>query len=526
MESTPDVLYTWAATHPDDVAVVVDQPGGGPCPSLTFRELNDAAARCANALIERLATGDRIVWCGPNSAEVLTLVHAARKAGVTAVPLSYRFSADEMAYVIDNAEARLVFVDSEVAPTVMSVRDRLPHVAAVVVWGDPVPEGAVSFAELLAAAGPEEPEVVGRSETGAQMIYTSGTTGKPKGALRTRSDRTIVSAMVQILGLRTRQEVHITTGPLYHSGPLAFAQINQSLGNPVIVVRAFDAAQWLRAVGQHRATNTFTAPTQLKRVVSLDRDELRGADLSSLRCVIANAAPVPYALKCEIVEKLYSPQQQADLVTGWLYEVYGSTELGVAAILEPVDQLRKPGSCGKAYGGIGLRIVAEDGTDAGSGVPGELFIASGLEMDGYHRTQESLTANGDAWKSVGDVAYLDAEGYLHICDRKKDLIISGGVNIYPAEIEAVLHEHPDLLDVAVLGVPDDEWGERVHAVIQWKPGATTTVEALAAFGAERMAAYKVPRSWEVRDQLPRTEAGKLLKRVLRDELWSGRDRAV
>ena len=351
------------------------------------------------------------------------------------------------------------------------------------------------------------------------MIYTSGTTGKPKGALRTRTDRQIVFAMLGELNLLHAEAVHLTTGPLYHSGPLAFASLSHTLGAPVVVLRKFDAARWIDLVKQHRVTNTFSAPTQLKRIVSLPDDDLARADMSSMVTLIANAAPVPYALKQEIVAKLGD---------GFLYEVYGSTELGVDTVLKPEDQLRKPGSCGKPYGGIEMKVVNDDGTPAPTGEPGELFVRTGLVMDGYYHSEEQLTelSADDDWKSVGDVAYIDEECYVYICDRKKDMIISGGVNIYPAEIEAVLYAHPQVLDAAVFGIPDDEWGERVHAIAQAKPGETIDLDELRAFAEPRLANYKRPRDYELRDELPRTDSGKLLKRVLRDEYWQGRASAV
>ena len=276
-------------------------------------------------------------------------------------------------------------------------------------------------------------------------------------------------------------------------------------------MRHFDAERWIDLVREHGVTNTFTAPTQLKRIVALPDEVLARADLSTMRSLVANAAPVPYALKEELVAKLGD---------GFLFEVYGSTELGVDAVLPPEDQLRKPGSCGKPYGSVRLRIVDDDGQDCGPGQPGELFISSTLALDGYHATDEQVT-DLEGWKSVGDVAYLDDEGYLYICDRKKDMIISGGVNIYPAEIEAVLHAHPDVMDAAVFGIPSEEWGEAVHAVVQPRPGHTIDLDALAAYSDEHLAGFKRPRTWEVRDELPRTESGKLLKRVLRDEHWQG-----
>jgi acyl-CoA synthetase (AMP-forming)/AMP-acid ligase II len=336
--------------------------------------------------------------------------------------------------------------------------------------------------------------------------------------LRTSTDAALVGALLGELGFRFGEEVHLTTGPLYHSGPLAFASLAHSLGGPIVVLRKFDPTAWLRLVKEHRVTNTFSAPTQVKRIVSLPPGELARADLSSMRCLIANAAPVPYALKQEVFEKLGD---------WFLYEVYGSTELGIVTVMQPEDQLRKPGSCGHPYGGVQVRIVREDGHEAPVGEPGELFIRTTLAMDGYHRTDEQLSElDGGDWKSVGDVAYIDDEGFVFICDRMKDMIISGGVNIYPAEIEAVIHGHPQVLDAAVFGVPDDEWGESVYCVVQAKPGEDLDLDELQAFVAERVGGYKRPRGYELRAELPRTDAGKLLKRVLRDEFWADRSSAV
>jgi acyl-CoA synthetase (AMP-forming)/AMP-acid ligase II len=525
MNAPIDSLALHAAGKGDEVAVVVDTTGGAAPSRTTFGALNALVNRVANGLrATGAASGERLVWCGPNSLEVLATIHASRKLGLVAVPLSYRFTAEEMAYVIDNSDAATVVVDDEQLPLVAAVRDRLPKVRAVVTYSAraaaaaPEPlRGAVSWRALVSESSDDEPRAIA-DEVGAAMIYTSGTTGKPKGALRTTTDRNLVFAMLRELDLLHEHSVHLTTGPLYHSGPLAFASLAHTVGAPIVVLRRFDPVAWLRLVREHRVTNTFSAPTQLKRIVALAQHELADADLGSMRCLIANAAPVPYALKQEVVAKLGD---------GFLFEVYGSTELGVTTILKPEDQLRKPGSCGQPYGGVRVRITRDDGTEAAPNEPGELFISSTLAMDGYHRTDEQLAELADReWKSVGDVAYVDDEGFLYICDRKKDMIISGGVNIYPAEIEAALHAHPAVLDCAVFGIPDDEWGEAVHAIVQPKVGATIDLDELRAFLEPRLARYKHPRSYEVRDELPRTDAGKLLKRVLRDEYWQGRDRAV
>jgi long-chain acyl-CoA synthetase len=516
-----DLLTQHAAANGEHAAVIVDASGGARPSATSYAELEDDANRLAHALLHLGAVpGDRIAWCGPNSLEVVTTFHASRKVGLTSVPVSYRFNAAEMQYVIDNSDASVVIVDAEQAPLVASVRDQLPKVRNVLVYGGEAPAGCAAWDDVVALQPATSPDALAdpaAGAAGATMIYTSGTTGKPKGAMRTGTDANAVAALLQALHLLDGPSVHLTTGPLYHSGPLSFALFAHALGGTVVVLRKFDPSSWLRLVKEHRVTDTFTAPTQLKRIVTLPPGELARADMSSMRTLIANAAPVPYSLKQEVIAKLGD---------GFLYEVYGSTELGVVTVLPPADQLRKPGSCGKTYGPIEVRIVNDDGIDATVDEPGELFIRSSLEMDGYHHTDERLTEHDREWKSVGDVAYMDDEGYLYICDRKKDMIISGVVNIYPAEIEAVIHEHPAILDVAVFGIPDDEWGERVHAIVQAKPGVAIDLDELRAFVEERVGGYKRPRDYEVRDELPRTDSGKLLKRVLRDEYWSDRESAV
>lgn len=520
----PDVLAIHAEGTPDRAAVIVEPVHDAIPLTTSFAQLNALVNRLANGLISLGATaGDRIVWCGPNSLETIAVIHAARKASLVAVPLSYRFNADEMAYVVDNSDATFVIADAEYAPLLASVREFMPKVREYIGFvatrtARLLPDGFLSWDSVIQGASESEPNEPDATSTGSQMLYTSGTTGKPKGALRTRTNAGIVFALLAELGLQIGNEVHITTGPMYHSGPLAFVAINHTLGAPIVVLRRFDAIAWVAAVKKHRVTNTFSAPTQLKRIVSLSPTELEGVDCSSMRCLIANAAPVPYALKKEVI---------TNLGDGFLFEVYGSTELGIITVLRPEDQLRKPGSCGKTYGGIEFRIVTDDGTIAAPGQRGELFMSTGLAMDGYHRTDEQLAEiDGGAWKSVGDIAYADEEGYLHICDRIKDMIISGGVNIYPAEIEAVLYEHPQVLDVAIFGIPDNEWGESVYCVLAAKEGEVIDLAEVRSFAEDRMAGYKRPRTYEIRSELPRTDAGKLLKRVLRDEYWANQEAPI
>lgn len=504
-----DPIAAWAA-HDGALTAIIE---GGATTSRT--EFNAAVNRLTSGLTALGAkSGETAVWCGPNSTEVVVFMHACRKLGLVAVPLPYRFTAEECHHVLNDSGAALLVVDAAYAPVVAGLLPRLPQLRLAFVFRGSHPE-LRSWEEVMALGSDDEPPPP--TDYGTAMMYTSGTTGRPKGAVRSRSDRALLGAMMAELnfGLASRSgpEVHLVTGPLYHAGPNAFALLTHISGGTLVIMRAFDPQEWLGLVAEHRVTSAFVTPTHLKRIVGLPDDVLAGADTSSLRTVIANAAPVPYALKQEVVAKLGDH---------FLYEVYGSTELGIVSVLQPEDQLRKPGSCGRAYGGIGLKVVDDDGGELGPGESGELFVNTALAIDGYHGAVAQMPELADKnWKSVGDVAYLDDEGYLYICDRKIDMVITGGMNVYPAEVEAALHAHPDVADVAVVGMPDAEWGERVHAVVQPKPGRDIDVVALDEFLVPLLAGYKRPRSWDIRAKLPRTESGKLLKRVLRDEARAG-----
>jgi acyl-CoA synthetase (AMP-forming)/AMP-acid ligase II len=511
-DAPEDTLAVWAAQGPGAVAVI--EAG-----EITTRaDLNAQVNRMVGGLAALgVAAGDRVAWCGANSTQVVVAMHACRKLGVVAVPMSYRFTAEELHHVLSDSGAVVVLVDAAHAPALAAVLPELPHVRHVVSFRAVVP--GMRHWEEVAALGSavEPPPPSGPAKT---MMYTSGTTGRSKGAIRGPADPALRTAMMAELDFgRPGAEVHLVTGPLYHAGPHAFALLAHLTGGALVVTRSFDPAEWIRLVAEHRVTSAFVAPTHLKRIVDLPSQVLGAADLSSLRTLIVNAAPVPFALKQEVVAKLGG---------GFLYEVYGSTELGIATVLRPEDQLGKPGSCGRPYGGIQLKVVGADGEETAIGEPGELFVHTPQAFEGYHGGAEPLDElPGDGgWRSVGDIGWLDDEGYLHICDRKTDMLITGGMNVYTAEVEAVLHAHPDVADAAVIGVPDDEWGERVHAVVAPRAGGALDADALDAFVAGRLAGFKRPRSWDFRADLPRTETGKLLKRVLRAEHQDGQPSQV
>src|SRR2546430_790363 len=348
---------------------------------------------------------------------------------------------------------------------------------------------------------------------GGSIIYTGGTTGRPKGALRGSVDPAVIRGFVEAFGL-AEPHVHLVAGPLYHSAPGGFAQFAHFFGGAVVLMQKFDPEDALRTIERHRCTSTFMAPTLVKRIVDLPERVRARYDVSSMRVLVVAAAPCPMRVK-EQALAYFGPV---------LWEFYGSTELSINTILRPEDVLRKPGSCGRAAPGVELAILDDEGRPVAPGTAGELYVRRFAGMfDGYYKDSASTReVQRGEWVTVGDVAWMDDEGFVFICDRKRDMIISGGVNIYPAEIEDVLHRHPAIDDVAVFGVPDDDWRERVHAAIQLRAGHQATEAELMEFCRAHIADYKVPREVSLHAPLPRDPTGKLLKRVLRDPYWAGR----
>ena len=515
----PDILTVYAESQPDKPAVI-DDKGDGDIVRWTYAEFEAAANRVGNALLSLGARPrSKVVWCGPNSPQVVAVMAATRKIGAIAVPLNYRLTAEEARYVINHCDAEIAYVDAEYAHLFTGLTDELDNLRHVVVYGGPAPDGMLGE-DVVASASTDPPDVGDDVGTGATMIYTSGTTGKPKGAVRHGADPETGLALVTLFGYRP-DDVYLTSGPLYHSGPSAFMGASLLFGATVVLQRKFEPEDWLRLVDTYKVTSTFSAPALVRMVCALPAEVKDKYDRSSMRVMLANAAPWSFALKQQYV---------ADFPPESLWEIYGSTELGVDCVLKPEDQMRKPGSCGQPAPGIEIALFDENGTPVtGTGPehPGEVFVRSKGVFDEYYKQQDSYDASsrGD-FHTVGDIAYWDDEGYLYICDRKSDMIISGGMNIYPAEIEAALEQHPAIYDVAVFGIPSEEWGEIVHATVVLAPGAALTAEEIKAFGKDHLASYKVPRSVDFVAELPRTGSGKILKRQLRAPYWAGRTAQV
>ena len=508
-----DFVALHAQSKPDAVAQIEGDR------SLTWRELLERRNRVANALVKQgVGRGEHVIIYAPNSLEYLLASAATRAANAVPIPMNHRLVADEVSYILEHSDAVAAFVGG---PYVAMAEEVRRHAARVRLWitlGSEHRPWATSLDELLEQGGTDYPAVDPAQGLGGSMIYTGGTTGKPKGALRAASDAQTTLAFMQALGMMHDDHAHLVAGPLYHSAPGSFSLFAALLGGTVVVMPRFDPEQALHLIDKHRITSTFMAPTLVKRIVDLPESVRARYDVSSMRALIVAAAPCPMRVK----------EAALGYFGACLYEFYGSTELGINTILRPEDVLRKPGSCGRAAPNIEIALLDDEGRPVPTGEPGEVYVRRFRGMfDAYYKNSEAtVQTERDGWHSVGDVAWVDAEGFYTLCDRKRDMIISGGVNIYPAEIEDALHRHPAIEDVAVFGVPDDDWGERVHAAVQLRPNQALTADELRAFARRHLADYKVPREVSFPENFPRDTAGKLVKRLLRDPYWVGQDRKI
>jgi len=506
-----DPLATHAATQPDKVALIHGER------TVTFAELHERANRYAAAM-RRLGVvaGDRITGMSYNSVEGQEGAHGARRIGAVGVPINYHLRPAEVAYIVNDSGARVVIASADFLPILEEARSQIVGERQFLLTGTASPPpGWLSYEELLSEGSADE-AADGASPIGASMIYTSGTTGRPKGAFRPSgvNVKNIIQ-IIQVFGL-SPDDVHLQAGPAYHSAVGFFSALSQVLGATVVVEKRFDGAEALALIGRHRVTTTFMAPTLISRMLNQPEEYRTGIDLSSLKQIITGAAPCPISLKEKCIA-YFGPV---------LWEFYGATETGINTVLKPEDQLRKPGSAGTAIEGQEIRLVDEEGVEVPVGMPGEFLVRNDALAEYYNRPDATADSSHDGFFSVGDIAYRDAEGYYYICDRKIDMVISGGVNIYPAEVEAVLFEHPAVEDAAIIGVPNEEYGEEVKAVVKLKPGASATEAELIEFCNQRVAGYKRPKSVDFIDDFPRDVAGKTQKRRLRERYWEGLTRRI
>ena len=487
-------------------------------------EIEAAGNRFARALdAEGIGVRDTVVALMANTPEYYAVYRGTTWSGRRFTPLSWRWTPEEARYVVENSEARAIVADARFAPIANNLVDLIPERSRFCVGGS-LP-GFRPWAHVESLSGDPLP----RPLAGDTMLYTSGTTGRPKGVKRPFPADEPPPTMIGRMGMQMIQAftsesdhggVHLVACPLYHAGPCTYSDGALLLGADVVLMESFDAEEFLRLVEAHRVTSTFLVPTQFVRLLRLSQENRGRYDLSSLQLILHGAAPVSVSVKEKMIEWL-GPI---------LFEFYGGTE-GGGVMIDSHDWLAHRGSVGRPRLGLEIHILDDEGNAVPTGTAGNVYFL-GEELPFEYKDDPKKTAESrrGALFTLGDIGRVDSEGYLFLLDRRADVIISGGVNIYPAEIESILLELSSVADCCAVGVPNDEWGEEVRVVIEvdasHDAGDILLADAILTHCRARLASYQVPRRVDFVDRLPRTETGKLARRTVREPYWAGRERRI
>lgn len=507
-----------AEQHPDKTAIRLFPSGK----TVTYRELNDRSNQGAQLLHALgLRPGDHIALCMENNEHFHAVCWAAHRSGLYYTAISTRLSPPETAYIVNDCDAK-VFITSA-----MLAREKgegwgqdMPGVQARYAVGGEAP-GFERWEQAIA----EQPAApLAKELEGAAMLYSSGTTGRPKGVKHRLSEEPlgkmpVLGALVAAVYQADASSIYLSPAPLYHSAPLGFTMVFLRLGATLVVMEKFDARDALRLIEAERITHSQWVPTMFVRMLKLPEEERARHDLSSLACAIHAAAPCPVPIKEEMI-RWWGPVLQ---------EYYAGTEAQGFVMINSEEWLAHKGSVGRPVGST-LHILDDDFKELPTGERGTVYFESPATYE-YHKDPEKTASarSPQGWSTLGDVGYLDEDGYLYLTDRKAFMIISGGVNIYPQETENCLVLHPKVIDVAVVGVPNEEFGEEVKAVVQPAPGVDVgpaLEQELIDWCRERISAVKCPRSVDFMDDLPRHPTGKLYKRLLKDRYWGKSDSRI
>ena len=501
-----------AATHPEKPAYLMAASGE----VVSYAALDAASNRFAHVLrAAGLRPRDGIALCLENHPRYYEIVWGAQRAGLYYTAASTRLTAGELEYILNDCGAQVFVTSQALAPLAEQVAARLPGVRRMLMVDGVIP-GYESF-EAAVAGAPTTP--IADECEGADLLYSSGTTGRPKGVkfplrgdpLGTPNALLALVTALYAMGPETR---YLSPAPLYHAAPLRFNLTVQRLGGTSIIMEHFDAEEFLRLIERHRITHTQVVPTMFVRLLKLPRDVRERYDLSSLTTAIHAAAPCPVPVK-------------EQMIAWWgpiIHEYYGGTEGNGLCALNATEWLAHKGSVGRALLGT-IRICDDDGRELPVGETGSIYFAGGNSFEYLHDAEKTRASRRpDGSSTLGDIGYVDGEGYLYLTDRKANMIISGGVNIYPQEAENLLVTHPKVHDVAVFGVPNPDFGEEVKAVVQpvdMRDAGPALAEELIAFCREHLSPIKCPRSIDFEAELPRHPTGKLYKRLLKDRYWAG-----
>jgi long-chain acyl-CoA synthetase len=497
----------------------------------THAEVAERAGRIASGL-QRLGVsqGDSVCMLMRNDIAFIEAAYAAMRLGAYGVPVNWHFKPEEINYILRDSGTSVLIGHADMlhqlqgaiptAVTVLSVPTPPEILANYKIDRDHLatPDFAVDFEPWLSEQQPYDGPAVLQPQN---MIYTSGTTGNPKG-VRRNAPTPEQSANAErmrgmIYGLKPGART-LLPGPLYHSAPNSFGLRAGRLGGALVLMPRFEPENFLRLIETEKIDTIFMVPTMFIRLMKLPEEVRRKYDMSSLRHIIHAAAPCPPDVKRAMIE-WWGPV---------IYEFYGSTESGAVTFANSEDALKKPGTVGKISPGAELRFIGDDGSVLPQGEIGEIYsrISGNPDFTYHNKPEKRSEIERDGFITSGDVGYIDADGYVFICDRKRDMVISGGVNIYPAEIEAALHAVPGVHDCAVFGIPDQEFGEALMAVVEPQPGVKLDVAGIRAQLKTSLADYKIPKHIEIQAQLPREDSGKIFKRRLRDPYWERAGRRI
>jgi acyl-CoA synthetase (AMP-forming)/AMP-acid ligase II len=487
--------------------------------TLSYGELHARSQRVAALLHEAgLKRGDGIAMLLPNRPEFLEITWGCQLSGLYYTPVNTHLTFDEVSYIVEDCEARALFIDSSFAQLGGKLRDCNPEMDVLVSVGGPI-SGWRSYEDALAAVGDAFPQ-----SDGSEMLYSSGTTGRPKAVRRPLPSENGSWAQAVLEFALTRSygmgpaSVYLSPAPLYHAAGVNYTMAAHRVGAASIIMRKFKAETVLRLIETYRVTHAQFVPTMFVRMLKLPKAVRQQYDVSSLRCVIHAAAPCPVDVKHQMME-WFGPI---------IHEYYGGTEGFAGTTIGPEEWLAHPGSVGKPHAAV--HVVGDDGAELSIGESGELYFEGGPDFEYYKDPEKTASVSNErGWRSLGDMGYVDEDGYLYLTDRSTFMIVSGGVNIYPQETENLLVMHPKLVDAAVFGVPNDEFGEEVKAVVQPVDGLTPGPDLqaeLIEYCRTHLASYKCPRTVEFDPELPRDPNGKLYKRRIRERYWQGRTSKV